>query len=307
MVLARRCALSVLIGLACASRLAAQDVPPAADGQPTQRSDPGAGQTIIVTGDGPVSRGERRREATRYFDSHAVPTRSGQYARWHHPICVRTWGLPLDLNARISTRIMDIADRLGIATNRSELCAPNVRIGFTNTPQAMIERAVARNRMIIGFHYASQHDRIVRVRQPVQAWYVTTTLGAAGVDYIDDAQDRAPSGRAGSRLSAGIANGLHHVLILADTNVVAGEEVGPIAELLAFVTFAPTPIADGCDEAPTILNLMNPACPPERRPIALTRQDIAYLQALYRTNPELGPQLQRSAIVVNMANQLEGR
>jgi hypothetical protein len=298
-------ALSLFIGLALASRLAAQEAPATGGGQPTQQADPGATQTITVTGERQESRTETRREADRYFDSHAVPTRSGQYARWHHPICVRTWGLPLELNARISTRIMDIAEHLGIAADRSDLCWPNVRIGFTNAPQAMIERAAARNRMIIGFHYASQRERMIRVRQPVQAWYVTTTLGAAGVDYVDDAADRAPGGRAGSRLSAGIANGLHHVLIFADTRVVAGEEVGPISELLAFVAFAPTPIAEGCDEAATILNLMNPACPPAQRPTELTQQDLAYLQALYRTSPDLAPTLQRSAIVGNIVNQLD--
>ena len=108
-----------------------------------------------------------------------------------------------------------------------------------------------------------------------------------------------------SAASADMSSGLEHVLVLADSRILAGEEAGPVAELLAFYALAPTRVADVCDEAVTILNLTNPACPPARRPTELTRQDLAYLQAIYRTNPALGPRQQRGAIVGNMANQLE--
>ena len=143
------------------------------------------------------------------------------------------------MNARIATRVMDIAESLGIPTNRAELCRPNVRIGFTSEPQAMIERAVRRNRMVIGFHYAARRDDVMQVRQPVQAWYVTTTDAAGAATAaerraIDEAGVRAPGGSAGSRLSSGISSGLAHVLIFADTRIVAGEEVDSIAELLAY-------------------------------------------------------------------------
>jgi hypothetical protein len=125
-------------------------------------------QTITVTGDRPQDAEQSHRDASNFVDSHAVETQIGQYARWHDPICVRTWGLPLALNAAISNRVMDIAERHGIPTNRAELCSPNVRIGFTSEPQTLLERAARRNPAIIGFHYASQGRQLMRVRQPVQ-------------------------------------------------------------------------------------------------------------------------------------------
>jgi hypothetical protein len=67
------------------------------------------------------------------------------------PIGVRTGGLPPELGARIATRIMDIAESVGVAVNRAELCAPNVRIGFTDAPQAMVEQAARRNRWSSAF------------------------------------------------------------------------------------------------------------------------------------------------------------
>ncbi|MEA3013759.1 MAG: hypothetical protein QOD42_2304 [Sphingomonadales bacterium] len=195
-----RLALSALCGLALAAPLAARQSPPPAD--------PGSGQSVTVVGERPDGEEQRRREASRFVDSHAVRTRIGQFARRHEPICVRTGGLPLALNARISTRVMDIADSLGIPTNRVDACRPNVLIGFTGAPQAMVERAVRRNRLVIGFHYAAQRGRAMRVRQPVQAWYVTTTRGGNGVERIDEANVRAPGGGAGSRLTNYISSGL---------------------------------------------------------------------------------------------------
>jgi len=287
--------LSVAFGALLAVPLAAQ--PAGENGDPP----------ITVVGEREADEAQLRREATRFVDSHGVRTRIGQFARWHEPICVRTAGLPLELNARISNRIMDIAESVGVATNRADLCRPNVRIGFTSEPQAMVELAARRNPLVIGFHYASQRGRVMRVRQPVQAWYVTTTGAGGATATIDQAGVRASGGSAGSRLSAGISSGLAHVLILADTRLVQGEEVDAIAELLAFLALAQTPVAEACDDTDTILNLMNPACPPSRRPVALTRFDIAYLRALYGVNPEWGPQLQRGTLVQHMTNTLGGR
>lgn len=290
---------------------AAQQPPPAADAP-----------SITVIAPEEQSEAERRREATRFFDSHAVRTRIGQLTRWHEPICVRSWGLPGEMNARIATRVMEIAESLGVPTNRADLCRPNVRIGFTGEPQTMIERAARRNRMIIGFHYAARRNDVMEVRLPVQAWYVTATgsgrgpsaetaaaPGVTDVDAgaIDDANERAPGGAAGSRLSAGLSSRLVHVLIFADTRHVAGEEADSIAELLAYLALAQTPVEEGCDRSDTILNLMNPSCPAERRPVTLTRQDSAYLRALYSVDPTWGPQLQRGTIVQRMVEVPEGR
>ena len=309
----------VLLSACCALALSA---PLAAQGQPEPRPEAG-GPPIVVTGEREDSEAERRREASRFFDSHAVRTRIGQLARWHEPVCVRAWGLPGEINARIANRVMDIAESLNIPTNRAELCRPNIRIGFTAEPQAMIERAVRRNRMVIGFHYAARRDEIMAVRQPVQAWYVTRTFAAGGgaaaaeqagvqgatadTGVIDEAGVRVPGGSAGSRLGSSMSSGLAHVLIFADSRTVAGEEIDSIAELLAFLALAQTPVAETCGETDTILNQMNPACPPSRRPAALTRPDTAYLRALYSVDPTWGPTLQRGSVVLRMRDVLEER
>jgi hypothetical protein len=297
------------LSLLSAAPLAAQEPPPEPQAEAT-------GSSITVTGERESDRSETRREAARFFDSHAVETRIGQLARWHEPICARTGGLPPELAVRVATRIMDIAESVGAPVNRAERCRPNVRIGFTDEPQEMVERAYRRNRLVIGFHYAARRGEVMEIRQPVQAWYVTKTraLPTGGgfdranpqIETIDDARVRPPSGAAGSRFTSGLSSRLVHVLILADTNIVAGQQTDAIAELLAFLALAQTPVAEACDQAVTILNLMNPACPPEQRPAALTEADLAYLRALYSSDPEAGERLQRGNIVQHMTNELTG-
>ena len=293
--------------LALAGAAEAQQRPTAGDPPASPDSAAPPEQSITVIGEPPADAEQRRREAGDYVDSHAVATRIGQLARWHERICVRTWGLPLELNAYVSNRVMDVAEQIGLPADRSELCRPNVRIGFTSAPQSMIEQAARRNRLILGFHYARQRDQLMRIRQPVQAWYVTTTQNGNGEEEIDEAGVRAVGGGAGSRLSAYVSSGFAHVLIFADARIAAGQEVDSIADLLAFVALAQTPVADECDASATILNVLNPNCPPARRLSLLTRQDMAYLTALYRVHPELGPELQRGEVVLHMARQLGDR
>lgn len=262
--------------------------------------EPAASPDILVTGY-PVS----RREAWTFVERHAVVTRNDQYARWHDRLCVRTWGLPLEFNALISNRVMDIAERVGARTNRDEVCRPNVRIGFTTEPQRMIDEVARHYPIVLGFHYARQLRRLTRVNFPVQAWYATTTR-SGGAESLDQVGYRGVGGAAGSRLSQGISSGFAHVLILVDSRIAAGTEAESIADLIAFLALAQSTLAPDCSTVGTVLNLLNEDCPPEQRQTSLTLSDIAYLRALYAIDPELAPQSQRSALAVRMGQELNG-
>ena len=276
---------------------AAQPVNDPADNERTPAS-----QDIVVTGDRP----DHRESVSTFIERHAVPARTGQFARWHEPICVRTWGLPLELNAVISNHVMDVAERVGARTDRSELCRPNVRIGFTADPQGAIDVVARRFPLVLGFHYARQHDRLTRIRFPIQSWYATTSGGTDGDALLDVVGYETVGGRAGSRLTRDIASGFAHILILADSRIVAGQETASIGDLLAFIALAQSVPAETCDNGGTILNLLNPDCEPRQRDPALTRRDLAYLEALYRVTPTLGPQLQRGEIAGRMRRELTG-
>ena len=266
--------------------------------QPTET--PGAPPDIVVTGER-----DARPDVGLFLDRHLRETRNGQLARWHQPVCVRTWGLPLDFNVAISNRVMEMAERIGARTNRAELCRPNVRIGFTDDPQRIIDLVARDHEIILGFHYAAQHDRLTRVTFPVQAWYATTTRTGGGDERFDDARYRAPGAGSNSRISTGVSSGLAHVLILVDTRIVSGQDTQTIADLIAFLALAQSTLAEGCEPTLTILNVLNQECPAERRLSAMSRQDTAFLRALYSVSPELQPQSQRSALAARIHRELE--
>jgi hypothetical protein len=243
-----------------------------------------------------------REAADAFVEGYVVESRIGQFARWFEPVCVRTWGLDLAYNAYISNHVMDVAERLGIPTVRSEYCVPNVRVGFTADPQGVIDRIGHRgNHLVLGFHYARQHERLTTIRYPVQAWYATTTRNYRGAESLDQVGYQTVPGEAGTRLGSRLSSGLAHVLILVDSRVAVGQPTESVADLVAFMALVQSSQRDACAPGDSILDLMVSSCPAAGPEPRLSAQDFAFLRALYTVNPTLGAQQQRSAIVQGMS------
>jgi len=62
---------------------------------------------------------------------------------------------------------------------------------------------------------------------------------------------------------------------------VGGTEIGPIADYIAMLALSQPETLDGCNEFPSILDLMSASCTSRSKPTALTESDLAYLKALY--------------------------
>lgn len=269
----------------------------AAAGASAQVAEPAPG--ITVTGPSPKAADEARREAGAFVDASIVETRAGQVARWNDPICARSWGMPLAYNAFVVRRITEVAQQVGARADASERCRPNVLIGFTADPQALLDRIVRRQPLMLGYHYASQGRELRTVRYPVQAWYGTTTN-----EQLDVAGVPAPGGSVGSRLATGAVSGFAFVLILVDVDEVVGREVGPVADLLAFLALAQIPLTDQCQAWVTITNLLKPGCADTGQ--GLSQFDLAYLHALYATGANMPLHLQRSNMIMSMSRELTG-
>jgi hypothetical protein len=259
-----------------------------------------ASEDIVVTGD-PWMRQTGFDLSRRYGDDPDRPARP----LGNEPVCVEDLGAA----ARAERPYLQIttwmsAERIGARTDRSELCRPNVRIGFTDDPQGAIQTVARRAPLVLGFHYASQHRRLTRIRFPIQAWYATMTGGTDGDGLLDAVGYETAGGRAGSRLSADIASSFVHVLVLADRRIAVGREAAEVADLIALLALAQSAPAEICDPAGTILNLFNEDCAPGQRDRALTPRDLAYLDALSHVTPTLGPALQRGAMAVQMGRDL---
>ncbi|HLZ75238.1 hypothetical protein [Phenylobacterium sp.] len=228
-----------------------------------------------------------------------------QFPRFHDEICVQVQGLPAEFDAFVAKRIVELAAEVRAPVAKAADCTPNVNVIFSAHPQAQLSDIAKRRDILIGYQFMPQLQRLSKVTRPIEARYVTRTVGDNGrsqldvwdPDRFDPAQNKEPpSGRAGSRLANGMSAEIVHSLILADANKVADEKIGAVADYVAVLALARWQGLARCNAIPTILNLMADGCDREGAPQAATPQDIALLSGLYSVDPrEFGTQ-QRASI-----------
>ena len=231
----------------------------------------------------------------------------GQLGRWVAEICPRAEGLAPDFNAFVSARLKAIAASVGAPHQWAAQCRPNVAIYFTADPQAMLDEVAKRAPQLLGFHYPHQVKRLATVNRPIQAWYVTAIRGIAGEDVIDDMWGSVPPGRLGSRLTTGRSSLIVFVLVVADTRKLANFSVGSISDYIALLTLSRPASLDGCEQLPSIIDLMSPHCGSNSTSTAITAGDTAYLRALYSLDMEQPLYLQREDIHNKMMRELQTR
>lgn len=263
------------------------------------------------------------RAVDHFLRARQIVTRVDRVARWREPICVETLGLPEAMDAAITRRIAQVGATIGAPATKSPGCKANIEVVFTAQPQAFINLVAKRQWILLGYHYASQTERISRITHPIQAWYVTGTRsfsnGTASVAgtiaestvgtgqiALDDPLNRAPGGEAGTRIPASLQSEFANVLILVDQAKVAGEPTEAIADYVAVLAYAPVANLDACNPLPSILDLFA-RCAPPRAPPSLTGSDLAYLKALYAVNTRLEVTMARSEIQADMMHALTRR
>ena len=106
-------------------------------------------------------------------------------------------------------------------------------------------------------------------------------------EIVDLPENGSPAGCAGSLINDCLRSVFKNVLIVVDSNAVAGKDLGAIADYLALLALAQPRSLDGCSALPSILDLMaKTPCPGRDPPDELTGADAAYLTALYASEPE---------------------
>jgi hypothetical protein len=284
-------------------------------------------ESVTVTATGPLS----DKAIAAFVQSHVTPSqRLGKIARWRNGVCPFTAGLPPEGNLYVSRRIKAIATMVGAPVEAEDACKSNIGIVFTTKPQALLDDIRTRHPFLLGEHDPSQTARLATINRPVQAWYVTETEdmnGARSVDYepqnngVDLLDPLCQVGASNgcfthlpyaresrveaSRLGDGLSSNLFHVTVVVDWNAVQGAEIGPLADYIALLALSEAVLADGCQEVPSIANLMAPDCDAARKPAAITDLDLAYLRGLYRMETAGTLVEQRSQIVYQMKKALD--
>jgi beta-lactamase regulating signal transducer with metallopeptidase domain len=265
----------------------------------------------------PALPADPKAQAANFVDFYAS---TGQHvlARWRDPVCVKVMGLPDEQAAVIKARIESVAKSVGARTQL--VCrTPNVQIGFSADPQAMLDGISAKTPEALGDWGGTRGQTTVTL--PVQAWYATNG-GAIAENTATDAnglkvrvlyQGLPPAGAppgypSGAAFNpspgTGVGNGwtpsapvggayiprsrqpseLHrqfsNALVIVDTRRTEGKSLGLVSDYVAVLALAQPTGLGGCNVLPSVTDLFA-NCSGRAAPEGLTPADAAFLTSLY--------------------------
>jgi len=253
-----------------------------------------------------------------FVASYTAPSpASGKITRWREGVCPIATGLPTNWSRLIVARVLEMAKEAG-APAGTDGCRPNIDIVVTKNPQALLDGIRAKKPFLLGYHDVANEEKLAKVSHPVQAWYMTRTVDAKGGVYVDsklysEGVDvggfHLPNAHAeqwdGTRLADGRRSELMHAVIVADLDRIQGVKLTAMADYIAMLALALTTSFETCQPMPSITNLMSPDC--GLKTAKASDSDMAYLQALYATEPRKSVIEQRGDIALAMKKRLEGR
>jgi hypothetical protein len=239
---------------------------------------------------------------------------SGKVARWRAGVCPIATGLPVNWSKMIVARVLDVAKEAGAPVGKDG-CTPNIDIVFTKNPQVLLDGIRAKKSYLLGYHDLVNEEKLAHVAHPVQAWYVTQTVDATGSVYVDDklhAQGiwlgnfHYPGAHVehwdGTHLADGKRSELFHATIVADLDRIEGVNLTAMADYIAMLALAQTASFEACQPVPSVTNLVSPGC--NLKTARASDNDLAYLHALYTTEPRASLIEQRGDIAFAMKKAL---
>jgi hypothetical protein len=120
-----------------------------------------------------------KKESQDFVKSYAgVSPAIDQIARWHNPVCISVAGLSDAQTARVSGRILEVAEGLGMHA-QAPGCKPNIEVVFTDQPQAFMDKVATTREEVLGYYHRREKESLKAVTRPIQAWYVTATVSGA--------------------------------------------------------------------------------------------------------------------------------
>jgi hypothetical protein len=256
--------------------------------------------------------------ATQFIDSYAAfaPV-SGRLARWQGEVCAGVFGLDTATARIVTERVKEISKMVGAKTPANDACDLNVRVIFSDDPQKIMDQIRAASPDDLGYYPPGGAEDVATVRHPIQAWYVTGTVDqrgmvlrdgpatAANMCTGDDVRNgRCRTAAKGGLLGSGASTILAGVTIVVNTKMFGVENIREVADYVAMLTLAPAKSFSSCRDLPSITNLTSLGCDLARRATAISENDLAYLRAVYKTDPKQTPAAQRRTLISLMAENL---
>ncbi|MGZ3314097.1 MAG: hypothetical protein ACXU8Q_08015 [Caulobacteraceae bacterium] len=288
--------------------------------EPEPVAQPAPTPVAPVTVQARLSPAELSKAAYAFVQAYAAPTiKIDHIARWREPICVHVDGVTALEARRLQARVEDVARALGRPLAKPG-CAPNIDIKVTSDPQGVLDRIAARAEATLGYYHRSNTAGLKRVTRPIQAWYMTATVGGGApnagalfanvgrsrpeADNIDDPDSPTPNGCGDSRLSGSCLRSVfNNVLIVVDSGRVGERTPGAVSDYVAMLALSQPRSLDGCGILPSVIDAFA-RCDVRPAPEGLTPADVAYLMSLYETDAEASLSTARFNIAARMTRLL---
>lgn len=247
---------------------------------------------------------------TKAYVSSVLPTpQSGQFFRWHKPVCIKYSGLNPSYEGRVTGRIGAIAAKAGVAMGKPG-CASNVLIVFTDNAAAMVDLITRKQPESLRHLSVPERNSLRQDRLPVRWWYgIDTAQGRARPKTPSDekpADDRTLAGRSSnaggdsfsqpSLISSNQTVFVAGAVVIVDVGLAEGTPLDALADYVAMVTLVPTRLPPKSPGVPSILALFNP---PEGspRPDGLSSWDWQLLTGFYTAHANRDAKTQKRHIV----------
>ncbi len=297
---ARHISAWVAVGLG-AMLITAQAAAPQATDQPAPQ-DSQSLQEVQVTAS-KLDRRTLKRVAIQFVKLHGaaspVAYELDQIGRWRVDICPHVTGLKPAATALVSRRVKEVARTVGAPTpGVGKRCTANVEIVFTPQPQGLLDHIAKASPMLLG---SSRLAGDTTFRGAIESWYLSRTRPVAEWNETMGGSDFA------SYFTNGLTSELVQVLVIVDTNKVAGNSLQSISDYIAMLVLTRTGSLEGCNELPSIIDLLSSGCGTRDKPQALTTADTAYLKALYSANLEMKLSIEQVDMRDRMVTSITGR
>lgn len=237
-----------------------------------------------------------------YLDRVARPEPGRQLARWNVPLCIAYDGLDASVARFIQARIAETAGKVGLAMARGR-CPTAVIVKLSDRADALTRELMRTNPPRLG----SGTNRMPISKRTIDAleaprtvrWLTASaTVTADGVD-IEASANRVWSA---SLIRSPTREDLHSKIILVDALRLADVTLNQLADYLAFVTLASPDIAAEFAGTDSIMALFAGAgfAGSNTAPARMTRQDTAFVEALYAIPADRPAAVQQGAIGIRM-------
>ena len=252
-------------------------------------------ELIVVTGrNGTVTR--------RYLDQVARPEAGRQLARWNEPLCIRYDGVDRKFADFIQARVATIASKISVKLAKPG-CSAGALVLLTDHADAVTKVMLNRTPPLVG----SQSSANLLTRRAKNAIAAPQTVRWLTGSATVSSDGRPINGRenmiwSASLIASPTREDIRSKIIVIDALRLADVKLSQLADYVAFVALASPDVTADFSGTDSIMALFAGTGTQSAR---MTRQDLAFLEALYRAPSDRSTSAQRRAIHARLARDAQ--